>query len=41
MVVFQDFHGDGKEGSMGLNVYWYSGFGTEVVFPSGVIMLTV
>jgi hypothetical protein len=41
IVVFQYFQGEGNDGSMGWKVYWYSGFGTEVVLPSGVMMLTV
>ena len=40
IVVLQDLQGDGKDGSMGLNVYWYSGFATEVVLPSAVMILT-
>jgi hypothetical protein len=41
IVVLRDFQGDGKDGSMGLKVYWYRGFDTLDVFPSGVIILTV
>ena len=41
IVVCQYWYGAGKELSMGLKVYWYKGFGTAVVLPSGVVMLTV
>jgi len=40
IVVFQDLQGGGKDWSTGLKVYWYSGLGTEVVLPSGVMILT-